>query len=32
MKELFADYFNSKNGNQEPNDEIKDLFNEILNS
>lgn len=32
MKELFADYFKSKNGNQEPNDEIKDLFNEILNS
>ena len=32
MKELFTDYFKSKNGNQEPNDEIKDLFNEILNS
>ncbi len=32
MKELFADYFKSKNGNQEPNDEIKDLFNEILNT
>ncbi|WP_413533953.1 metallophosphoesterase family protein [Empedobacter brevis] len=31
MKELFADYFKSKNGNQEPNDEIKELFNEILN-
>ncbi len=31
MKELFTDYFKSKNGNQEPNDEIKDLFNEILN-
>lgn len=32
IKELFADYFKSKNGNQEPNDEMKDLFNEILNS
>lgn len=32
MKELFVDYFKSKNGNQEPNDEIKDLFNEILNN
>lgn len=32
MKELFTDYFKSKNGNQEPNDEIKNLFNEILNS
>ncbi|MFV0155572.1 exonuclease subunit SbcD [Empedobacter falsenii] len=32
IKELFVDYFKSKNGNQEPNDEMKDLFNEILNS
>ncbi len=32
MKELFNDYFKSKNANQEPNDEMKDLFNEILNS
>lgn len=32
IKELFADYFKSKNGNQEPNDEMKDLFNEILNA
>jgi len=31
MKELFNDYFKSKHGNQEPNDEIKDLFKEILN-
>lgn len=32
MKELFSDYFKSKNGNQEPNQELKDLFNEILNA
>lgn len=32
MKELFKDYFKSKNGNQDPNDEIMDLFNEILNA
>ena len=29
IKELFKDYFKSKNANQEPNDEIMDLFNEI---
>ena len=32
MKDLFKDYFKSKNANQEPNDEIMDLFNEILNA
>ncbi|WP_334126603.1 exonuclease subunit SbcD [Empedobacter brevis] len=32
MKELFVDYFKSKNGNQEPNEELKELFNEILNN
>lgn len=29
---LFRDYFKSKYANQEPNDEILDLFREILNS
>jgi len=28
---LFADYFKQKNNGQEPNDEIMDLFNEIIN-
>lgn len=28
---LFADYFKQKNNGQEPNEEIKDLFNEIIN-
>lgn len=32
MKDLFKDYFKTKNANQEPNDEIMDLFNEILNA
>ena len=32
MKDLFKDYFKSKNANQEPNEEIMDLFNEILNA
>lgn len=32
MKELFKDYFKSKNGNQDPNAEILDLFNEVMNS
>ncbi|WP_353097969.1 metallophosphoesterase family protein [Empedobacter brevis] len=32
MKELFVEYFKSKNGNQEPNEELKELFNEILNN
>ena len=32
MKDLFKDYFKSKHLNQEPNDEIMDLFNEILNA
>ena len=31
MEDLFQDYFKSKNGNQEPNDDLKNLFNEILN-
>lgn len=31
-KDLFRDYFKSKNGGQEPNDEIMHLFNEILNA
>jgi len=31
IKDLFKEYFKSKNANQEPNDEIMDLFNEILN-
>lgn len=29
IQDLFKDYFKSKNGNQEPNSEIMDLFNEI---
>lgn len=32
MEDLFQDYFKSKNGNQEPNDDLKNLFNEILNA
>lgn len=32
MQDLFRDYFKSKNGNQQPNDELMDLFNEILNA
>ena len=32
MSTLFNDYFKSKNGNQAPNDDILDLFREILNS
>lgn len=32
MKDLFKDYFKTKNANQAPNDEIMDLFNEILNA
>ncbi|MBQ0147251.1 MAG: exonuclease subunit SbcD [Flavobacteriaceae bacterium] len=32
IKDLFKDYFKTKNANQEPNDEIIDLFNEILNA
>lgn len=28
---LFKDYFKSKNGGQQPNEELTDLFNEILN-
>jgi len=32
MKDLFKDYFRAKNGNQDPNDEIMDLFNEIINA
>ncbi len=32
MNELFADYFRSKNDGQEPNQEIMDLFNEILHT
>jgi len=30
IKDLFKDYFKSKNGNQEPNEDIINLFNEIL--
>lgn len=30
-RELFRDYFKSKHGNQEPNEDILNLFNEILN-
>lgn len=32
MKDLFKDYFKAKHANQEPNDEIMDLFNEIMNA
>ncbi len=32
IQDLFIDYFKSKNANQEPNQELKDLFNEILNA
>jgi exonuclease SbcD len=32
MSTLFNDYFKSKNGNQAPNDDVLDLFREILNS
>lgn len=31
IHDLFQDYFKSKNANQEPNDDLKNLFNEILN-
>lgn len=31
MQDLFKDYFKSKKEGQEPNEEIMDLFNEILN-
>jgi len=31
MKGLFSDYFKQKNNGQEPNDEVMDLFNEIIN-
>lgn len=31
-KELFRDFFKSKNAGQEPNEEMMDLFNEILNA
>lgn len=32
ISSLFKDYFKSKNGNQAPNDDMLDLFCEILNS
>lgn len=32
MDELFADYFKTKHNNQEPNDDLKALFQEILNA
>lgn len=32
IKDLFKDYFKSKNANQEPNNELMDLFNEVLNN
>jgi exonuclease SbcD len=31
IQTLFRDYFKSKNGGQEANEELIDLFNEILN-
>ena len=31
IKELFHDYFRSKHQNQEPNQELMDLFDEVLN-
>ena len=31
IKNLFKDYFKSKNAQQDPNEELVDLFNEILN-
>lgn len=31
MEDLFQDYFKSKHGNQQPNEEVMQLFNEILN-
>lgn len=31
IRNLFKDYFKSKNAQQEPNEEIMDLFNEVLN-
>ncbi len=31
IQSLFKDYFKSKNNAQEPNEELLDLFNEILN-
>ncbi|WP_333662514.1 exonuclease subunit SbcD [Chishuiella changwenlii] len=30
IQDLFTDYFKSKNGNQEPNEELKNLLKEIL--
>lgn len=32
IKDLFKDYFKSRNAHQEPNEELMDLFNEILNA
>ncbi|OJV54723.1 MAG: exonuclease sbcCD subunit D [Bacteroidetes bacterium 43-16] len=32
MQSLFKDYFRSRHGQQEPNEELMNLFNEILNS
>ena len=32
MDDLFVDYFKTKHANQEPNDDLKALFQEILNS
>lgn len=32
IQNLFQDYFKSKNNNQEPNDTLKKLFSEILNT
>lgn len=31
MKDLFKDYFKSKHANQDPNEDIMNLFNEVLN-
>ena len=30
MKDLFKDYFKSKNGNQEPNEDLMNLFKEVM--
>lgn len=32
MDDLFVDYFKTKHANQEPNDDLKALFQEVLNS
>ena len=32
IKDLFKDYFKSKHAQQDPNNELMDLFNEVLNN